>query len=581
MERPFSLLARHLPRPGRLLLGSASAVLGLWLITRPVTSATTLAIYLGLTCLVVGLGELLSSRRDAIKVVIGVAWTLVGVVAVVAPGETATALPIIVAAALAVSGLLRLGRRRRGPIDVRLAAAFLGVAEIVLGAVALAWPDATIVVAAVVFGIRAVVVGVQLVWDALIARERVSADDTTPRGKVARTGRVLVSVLALALSLGALWFSDAAREAAPVVDDFYAPPAAVPDEPGRLVRAEAFTREVPVGARGWRILYTSTDQDGSPALASGLVVVPTAPAPETGRPVIAWAHGTTGQATQCAPSLLAEPFTAGAFPEVMDDVVERGWAIVATDYLGLGAGENHAYLVGQVAGQGVLDAVRAARELEEAEVGDDTVVWGHSQGGAAALWTAQVQPTYAPEVALAGTVAMAPASDPRVLADGLADVTGGSVFAAFVIEGYAQTYDDVRIPEVVRPAAVPLVAQMASRCLSEPGMLVSVLTALSMGDEDVLRADASAGPLGARLDENMPLTPGESPLLVAQGVDDALITPQIQRTYVRQVRRGGRDVDFRVFEGRDHLSLVQGDSAWLPELLAWTEERFGHRAPTQ
>ena len=58
----------------------------------------------------------------------------------------------------------------------------------------------------------------------------------------------------------------------------------------------------------------------------GLVVRPDAPAGPT--PVVVWAHGTTGWAPGCAPSLLDAPFEAGALL-VLEDVVEQGWTLVA------------------------------------------------------------------------------------------------------------------------------------------------------------------------------------------------------------------------------------------------------------
>ena len=574
-ERPLPWVAGRLPGPVRGLLGVVVALLGLWLVSRPVASLTVLTFYLGVTCLVAGIGELVGGTRWSQRLT-GVLWVAVGTVALLAPGPASGALPAVVAVVLVVSGLFRVVRvRRERTLDGRLSALLLALAEVVLGVVTLAWPDITLVVVAVIFGVRAVVVGVQFVWDAAVGVRRTPEAPAVSRGPWRRTGRFVASALALVLAAGTWWATGAARDASPQVTDFYTPPADVPAEPGQLLRAEPFTAEVPDGARAWRILHTTTDHDGAPTTASGLVVVPEAPADDD-RPVIAWAHGTTGQARQCAPSLLSEPFTAGAFPVVLDEVVDRGWAVVATDYVGLGAGGDHAYLVESVAGHAVLDSVRAARQLTEAELGDNTVVWGHSQGGASALWTAQVQPTYAPDVPLAGTVAMAPASDTVAIAEGLGEVTGGSVFAAFVVQGYAAAYEDVDVREVVEPAAVSLVERMTSRCLSEPGVLASVLTALSLGNSEVLRPDAARGPLGERLLENVPLEPGTSPLLVAQGADDVLITPALQRAYVRQIRVGGRDVEFSVHPGRDHLSLVQDEaSPFLPELLDWTAARFG------
>jgi hypothetical protein len=72
-----------------------------------------------------------------------------------------------------------------------------------------------------------------------------------------------------------------------------------PAEPGQLLRHEEITKDVPDGATGWRILYTTTRDEVEAALASALVVVPDAA--EGPVPVIAWAHGTTGVARRCGP----------------------------------------------------------------------------------------------------------------------------------------------------------------------------------------------------------------------------------------------------------------------------------------
>ena len=64
-----------------------------------------------------------------------------------------------------------------------------------------------------------------------------------------------------------------------------------------------------------------------------------------------------------------------------------------------------------------LDAIRAADQLEGLRLSSDVVVWGHSQGGHAALWTEQVAADYAPELAIHGTAALAPVADPLAHGD--------------------------------------------------------------------------------------------------------------------------------------------------------------------
>ena len=354
-------------------------------------------------------------------------------------------------------------------------------------------------------------------------------------------------------------------------DAFYEAPPSVPSAPGTLLRQEPFSRGLPPGSRGWRILYTSTRADGTPAVASGLVVVPE-PRPAGPLPVIAWAHGTTGVARHCAPSLLDDPFGTGALL-VLEQVLAAGWAVVATDYLGLGTAAPHGYLVGAEAAHAVLDAVRAAPWVEGPGPLGRAVVWGHSQGGGAALWTGQVAPGYAPEVELLGVAALAPASHLIALAANLAVVRGGAVFASYTICGMEATYPEIAMAEWVRPGAQRLVRLMAARGLGGAEVVVALVAAL-VAPRPLWVRDPATAALGARLAENVPRGPIPFPLLVAQGLADPLVHPDRQAEYAAALAEAGTAVDYRTFAGFDHTGVVGPDSPLIPELFAWTEARF-------
>lgn len=578
--RPVPALARRLPWQVRAPLGVVAAALGCFLLTSPLDSLVAVALYLAASFLVVGVTDLVRTDRTAADTLAGTCWSVLGLLVLVLPGHAIAALPTTLGVFLLVAGGLKVLRVRAGSVDDRVAALLLGLTQAVLGVLALTWDDLTLVVAAGLFGILLVVSGLAFTVQALLHRDRTPDPVERRRGPLRRWGRVLGSVVALALALGLLAVSGGLNKGAPVIDAFYDPPRTLPAEPGRLLRSEPFTRQVPAKARAWRILYTTTDALGRPTVASGIVLVPRKRGPQTGpqagaHPVVAWAHGTTGYARKCAPSLLKEPFSDGGFPHVLGSVVARGWAVVATDYAGLGTAGPQPYLIGRGEARSVLDAVRAARELEQADLADRTVVWGHSQGGGAALWTSQEQPSYAPDVPLAGTVAMAPAADPLALARSLPDLIGGTVFGSFVYAAYADTYPDLALADFLRPAAVPLVRKVASRCLSEPGVLASALTALSLADRPLLTSDPGTGRVGALLRENTARSPGPGPLLVAQGLADDLVVPELTGAYVDRLRADGHAVTYRTFPGLNHMPLVQRGSAFLPVLLAWTAARFG------
>lgn len=592
----------RLPPWVQVTLGVVCAALGALVVLRPFASLAVLVVAIVAGAVVLGVTELVGEVRARgaderrggwFRLARGALFLLLAAAVLLWPGASIAVIAVLVGVGLVVAGALDVveGVRSRG-VD-RWARSALGAASVLLGLVALAWPDVTVLVVAVVFGARVLVLGVRVATDG-VRRSR-SADDGAHRVPgTSSTGRkgwgsLVTSVVALGLAGCLAAVSVAVQGASPRPDAFYDPPEDVSAEPGTLLRAEPFTRGIPEGASAWRILYTTTRDEGDPAVASGIVVVPdevhgtTADAAAgagaaAAPPVIAWAHGTTGYAPGCAPSVLDEPFESGAF-FLLDDVLARGWALVATDYPGLGTQGPHPYLVGQGEARSVVDAVRAARRLEDTSLGEQTVVWGHSQGGHAALWTGVVAPQYAPDVPLDGVAALAPASDLTGLVSHLENIPGGSIFASYVVEAYASTYPDSAAASYVRPGARLIVREMAARCLAEPGALVSVGEALSM-DQPLWTTEPTSGPLGERLAENVPTGPIPAPLLLAQGRADTLILPSTQDAYVGERCTAGYPVDYRTYEGRDHVSLVQADSLLAPDLLRWTEARFAGEAPT-
>lgn len=560
-----------------LLVGLACVVIGVVLVTRPFTSLSVLTLLVGIALVVTGFAEVTNDEASArwLHRLIGVGWIAAGIVALAWPDLTVAGVAVLVGIAMVVGGAAQVLAGVRGSTDERLSAVIGGVASVVFGALALAWPDVTILVVAVVFGARTVLYGLSRIgW----AFHRGDAADAAPRprGRIRRWGRVVVSVVALVLAIGLAGISAQLRQGEPVVDAFYDAPDDVPGEPGVLLRAEPFERGVPDGARAWRILYTTTRDEGEPALASGLVVAPAEQAADP-HPVVAWAHGTTGVDETCAPSVLDDPFGAGAF-YALDDVIEQGWALVATDYVGLGTEGPHPYLIGQGEGRSVLDAVRAARQLDDLTVEDRTIVWGHSQGGHAALWTGQLAESYAPDVGVAGVAALAPASDLIGLVRNLPNVPGGSIFASYVAGPYADIYDELDLGEYVASGGEVTVRQIGERCLAEPSVFVSIVGSLATGME-IFSGDLSTGTMGELLAANSPTGPIPAPLLIGQGLADPLVLPAVQEGYVERLCASGQQVDFRTYEGRDHVGVVNADSPLLPELITWTQERLAGAEP--
>lgn len=558
----------------RLALGAISLGLGLWLFIRPFTSLQLLTALIAAGLAVVGIARLTApeSAEGTPSRVLGMVWIAVAAAILVWPGLTVRALSYLVGVFLIVDGVADVWGGFKAGTDQKLAAVIKGVATVVFGVVALAWPDITLLVVALVFAARLIVFGGSRVISAFRSPEEVGAS-TRPRRWLNLIGAVLMLALAGTLAL----VSSRLNDARPVVDAFYTAPSDLPSEPGELVRIEPFERGIPPEARAWRILYTTTRDEGRPAVASGIVVAPTGP-PEGPRPVIAWAHGTTGVAQACAPSILEGTFATGAFFS-LDTVIDQDWVLVATDYVGLGTVGPHPYLIGQGVGRSVLDAVRAAHAIDGLDLDERTVAWGHSQGGHAALWTGVLAPSYAPDVNLIGVAALAPVTDILALVDALPDFTGGSIFAAFVASAYADVYPDVSLDNYVIPGGEVTVRGIAGRCLAEPAVFTSLLSALTM-DFSIFRADLAGGALGERLAENTPPFAIEVPLLLAQGGADGLILPSMQDAYVSRLCAADRQVDYRTYDGLGHVPLVEADSPLIPDLIQWTQARLAGELPT-
>ena len=187
--------------------------------------------------------------------------------------------------------------------------------------------------------------------------------------------------------------------------DFYRWNDAVPARPGLLLRHEPLPVALGLAGAGKaeRILYASTRGWGrrAPIATSGEIFLPKGTAPKGGWPIIAWAHGTTGIADICAPSWTAPSPRDATY---LNAWLAQGYAIVATDYEGLGTPGPHPYMGMKSAAYSVLDAVRAARRAFP-ELGSAIVVVGQSQGAHAALAAGLVAPQYAPELDIRGVVA--------------------------------------------------------------------------------------------------------------------------------------------------------------------------------
>lgn len=580
------VLTRHAPPRVLLIVGIVVVVLGALIVSRPLTSLVLLGIYVGASAVVMGIVELVARPAGWWARSVAAAWIVAGVAVLVWLGRSLELLPPVLAVLLVIGGLASVGRAvSSGEVSARVLSLAWGVAQIALGLLSFTWPDVTVLVLAVVFGVRTIVFGVGVFARGVRGIRRPHAPRTpfdAPRAvrrrrtrlRWAAAGRYALSLVLVATAAGGWWLNDWLNDGAPVVDAFYDAPAEVPSGHGRLIRSDAYLGRLPQNGDVTRILYTTRDAVSRPAVASALVIMPKDPPPGP-RPVIIWNHGTTGVAQGCAPSLRDASATRWSIP-ALEQALKAGWVVVASDFSGQGAPGTYPYLIGRGEARSSLDAVLATAELRtDVTLSPDTVVWGHSQGGHAALWTTAIAEDYAPGIDVLGTAVVAPVADPPALARELLSGPPNamlSVITSWVLVPYSQTYADVHLDDYIAEGSRSIVLEMTQRCPTEPGVVVSVLTALGVSeDRPLYNADLTDGALGRRLAENAMTEPLGTPMLVAWGADDEVIPPSLQRDYVQKLCAEGQPVRWATYAGYDHLRPILPKSRFLPVLYTWTK----------
>jgi acetyl esterase/lipase len=343
---------------------------------------------------------------------------------------------------------------------------------------------------------------------------------------------------------------------------------------GSLIRHEPRVGAA-AGATAHKVLYRSTKPDGTPIAVSGIVIVPAGQAPAGGWPIVAWAHPTTGVVPHCAPSLALFVFQQIAGSR---HLLENGYAIAATDYPGLGTPGPHPYLVGDSEARAVIDSVRAARSFPGLENSTRYAVWGHSQGGQAALFTGMIAKSYAPELQLVGVAAAAPATDLTALMTDDLNTAGGRNLTAMTMWSWARVFN-APINEVVEPVAMPTVDALANQCI-EGAFDLYIREKMSAPLAQTflsVKNPATIEPWKSLLVQNsVGVLPTDIPLFLSQGLSDGLVRPAVTQAYRDRLCKAGGKVKLLLMPGVSH-GFIGYDSA--DAAADWMADRFQGNTP--
>ncbi|XWW93418.1 hypothetical protein V2A60_001351 [Cordyceps javanica] len=357
-------------------------------------------------------------------------------------------------------------------------------------------------------------------------------------------------------------------------------------EPGEVLKFEtvdANDRFVSSGTSLFRLQYTSRDLDGSLVPATAFVALPQVSnlryqSSDGGRrfPVVAWAHGTVGLFAGCAPSNGPNMYDYGTW----QPLVQRGYAVVATDYAGLGSNyTTHKYLSHRAHANDVHYSVQAARRVLGHALADEWMAAGHSQGGGA-VWKLAESEFVENDGSYLGTVAIAPATYVvdmffDNIGKNIPELLGYFTYFPFAIERALPSFNG---------SFVALDMQRRLHLAERMQVCISGMFAMVVGLNKTQIIDAAGLERGRTemlaWQKNNSAAQGDrspAPVLVVQGEADTTVLMNTTREAWKRSCDAGNQVHLRVYQGQEHSATTE---AAAPEWVGWIDERFYGR-PSQ
>jgi Secretory lipase len=349
------------------------------------------------------------------------------------------------------------------------------------------------------------------------------------------------------------------------VSSFYTWKGSIPATPGRLLRRQKLESTLGLvdAAVDLRILYSSTNGiDGkNPVAVSGMLFLPKGKPPEGGWPLLAWAHGTVGMADICAPSWAGEPLRVEA---LLNTWLAHGFAIVATDYQGLGTPGPHPYMAVRPVAYDVLDGIRAVQHAFSA-IGKKVVLAGYSQGAGAVIGAGALLPSYAPGLDVRGIIATGvPYTTPETIAtmrQETANQPSYTLMYALYLGLMAEQSDPgLKASSMFSEKALPLFELTRRACVWQ-------LALESLGSE-LTRAESVKEGYYKALAANMPLLEYPSlklalPVFIGMGEEDVDAPTRLQLEFVTKACAAGTTVEAHLYAGLTHyqaLTVSQPDA---------------------
>ncbi|MFT4085843.1 MAG: lipase family protein [Gordonia sp. (in: high G+C Gram-positive bacteria)] len=331
--------------------------------------------------------------------------------------------------------------------------------------------------------------------------------------------------------------------------------------PGTLLAKQPLDPAVslPEAGQAYRILYATRDVHGRPAVSTAAIFLPKSKAPAGGYPMIAWAHGTTGLGDDCTPSALPRSDRDAAY---LGHWLNQGYAIVATDYSGLGTPGVMNYLSGVSEANSVVDSVIAARHTG-LPLSRKWAIVGQSQGAGAALNAARratslsrgsgldyrgVVATGTPAnieqiVMLAG-----PSFPPVALPASL------NAYAAYILAGFNAARPDKHVTSVLTPRGRQVLKKAETLCY---GDMADAVKGERVSGWFSRPLSSVPGIQSALVDYmSTPYSGYDRPIFLGQGLLDTDVPVPSAGSLYAQMLAAGQPVEFHLYPNKDHSGTV-------------------------
>ena len=317
----------------------------------------------------------------------------------------------------------------------------------------------------------------------------------------------------------------------------------------------------PGDSRAWLVVYPSETIHGEPTTVTGWVAVPAGEPPAEGWPMLAYGHPTSGLGDQCAPSVRGR-----TSPLQFADALDRGWAVSASDYEGLGGPGLHPYMVGGSEARSVLNLIAAAKAIDGVRLSGKVGLWGFSQGGHAVLFAAELAPILAPELEIVGVAAVAPAMDLAPWPAAALDTPQQGIHRRN--RGFLRRGVPARAVDDPHRTGLGYVDEITTSCTDPTGQSV----AFARSDDVFVSNPGTTEPWAGLLLDNSPGSVMiDAPVLLVLGTEDDLFPADFRDEAMEILCAPGTNVITSVYQGASHTGVA---SSATPEILDFVDDRL-------